>query len=73
MLDNIKKALNDIPAQKRKPFDRSILIIVCCLCVFGIIMIWSASMYNAKLDSSIGNDEFYYAKKQLTFLHVGWG
>lgn len=71
MLNDLKNAIADIPNQRKKPFDRSLFMIVCCLCIFGIIMIWSASMYNAKLDSTTGYDEFYYVKKQLTFFLAG--
>ncbi len=67
MFDYLKKAIADIPNQKKKPLDSGILIIVCCLCIFGIIMIWSASMYNAKLSG----DEFAYVKKQAIYFIVG--
>ena len=67
MLDNLRKTIADIPNQRKKTFDVGIFIIVCCLCIFGIIMIWSSSMYNAKLSG----DEFAYVKKQLLYFAVG--
>lgn len=73
MIRNIKRIIADIPIQKKKPLDKGVLLIICGLCVFGIIMIWSASMYNAKLDSATGYDEFYYVKKQIVFFVIGLG
>lgn len=71
MLNNFKSMFADIHNQKKKPFDKSILLIVCGLCIFGVIMIWSASMYKARLDSATGYDEFYYVKKQILFFAAG--
>ncbi|MBO4359684.1 MAG: FtsW/RodA/SpoVE family cell cycle protein [Eubacteriaceae bacterium] len=67
----IRKAIIAIPSQRSRRADRGILITVVVLCVFGLFMIWSASMYNAKTDPSLHYDEFYYVKKQLLFFLAG--
>lgn len=76
MLNQIRrtlgKAIAAIPQQRSRKADRVILVTVVFLCVFGIFMIWSASMYNAKTDSSLRYDEFYYVKKQIMFFLVGF-
>lgn len=56
-----------IPEQKRKPLDKGVLLSVCTLSVFGIIMIWSASMYNAGLEG----DSLYFVRKQAIFFAIG--
>ncbi len=68
MFRNIPDILGDIPKQRKMPMDKGIITMLVFICAFGLIMIWSASMYNAKLE---GN-EFYYVGKQLIYLLVGF-
>ncbi|MBR4395571.1 MAG: putative lipid II flippase FtsW [Eubacteriaceae bacterium] len=68
-LNALTSLLADIPRQSRKKLDRGILLLVCALCAFGTIMIWSASMYNAG-QSQIG-DSLYYVRKQAVFFAAG--
>ena len=56
--------------------SRNIAICSIFLGLFGIVMIYSASSYSAKLDF---NDEFFYVKKQalafvagLVAMFMGW-
>ncbi len=65
MFAGFKPMIGNIPKQAKKPLDRSLVLMVILICVFGIIMIWSASMYNAKLE---GNEFKYVAKQAKYFL-----
>ena len=67
-LNAFASLIADIPRQSRKKLDSGILMLVCALCAFGTIMIWSASMYNSQ--SQIG-DSFYYVRKQAVFFAAG--
>lgn len=69
MLGAIPLIIKDFPRQAKKPVDKSIIFLVVLLTCFGFLMIWSASMYNAKLDTG---DEFYYVAKQLEYAVVGF-
>ncbi|MCR4893183.1 MAG: putative lipid II flippase FtsW [Eubacteriales bacterium] len=68
----VKKAIVAIPQQRSRKPDRVILYTVILLCVFGIFMIWSSSMYVARMDKATHYDEFYYAEKQLMFFLAGY-
>ena len=68
ILASIKNIIKNIPKQAKKPLDWKVLILVTLICIFGIIMIWSASMYNAKLE---GN-EFKYVFKQFKYFIFGF-
>ena len=65
---DIAKTAKKVPNQLNKPMDNSIFIIVFMLTCFGLIMIWSASMYNAKLEG----DEFLYVMNQLKYAVIGF-
>ncbi len=68
MFKNIPDILSDIPKQRKMPLDKGIVMLLIFISSFGLIMIWSASMYNAKLE---GN-EYYYVGKQLIYLLIGF-
>lgn len=53
-----------------RKFDYSIFITIVIILAIGIIMVWSASMYNAKLTS---DNEFEYVLPQLLYGLVGLG
>ena len=65
---DIAKTVKNVPNQLKKNMDNSIFIIIFMLTCFGLIMIWSASMYNAKLEG----DEFLYVMKQLKYAAIGF-
>ena len=65
---DIAKTAKNVPNQLHKTMDNSIFIIVFMLTCFGLIMIWSASMYNAKLEG----DEFLYVMSQLKYAVIGF-
>lgn len=57
---------------KRGKVDFSILLMISALCAFGLVMIFSASYYYAQHYSGANNDGFYYLKKQLVYLLIGY-
>jgi cell division protein FtsW len=57
---------------KRGKVDFSILLTISALCAFGLVMIFSASYYYAQHYSGANNDGFYYLKKQLVYLLIGY-
>ena len=64
LLNEIRDIIIDMPNQKKKPLNKTIMILVVALMLFGVIMIWSANMYN----SSVGGDNFEL--KQLIFVGI---
>ena len=56
------------PLRKRNRGDISILIVCFALASFGVLAVYSASSYNAKVQYG---DEFYFVKKQLLGLLIG--
>lgn len=54
--------------RKRNRGDISILIVCFALASFGVVAVYSASSYNAKVQYG---DEFYFVKKQLIGLAIG--
>ncbi|MCL1803118.1 MAG: putative lipid II flippase FtsW [Eubacteriaceae bacterium] len=68
LLSEAMQIVREMPQQAKKPMDKTIVFLLFVLTSFGILMIWSASMYNAKLS---GN-EFYYVKKQLQVAIIGF-
>ena len=52
--------------------DFSVLLVITALCAFGLVMIFSASYYYAQHYSGANNDSFYYLKKQLVYLLIGY-
>lgn len=67
MLKDIAAILGDLKNQKKRPMDIGVVIITLLISIFGLIMIWSASMYNARIEG----DEYYYVAKQLKYLIFG--
>ena len=56
----------------RGRMDFTILLTVTALCAFGLVMVFSASYYYAQHYSGANNDSFYYLKKQLLYLMIGY-
>ena len=56
----------------RGKVDFSILLTISVLCAFGLVMIFSASYYYAQHYSGANNDSFYYLKRQLVYLLIGY-
>jgi cell division protein FtsW len=56
----------------RGKMDFSILLVISALCAFGLVMIFSASYYYAQHYSGANNDSFYYLKRQLIYLLIGY-
>ena len=56
----------------RGKVDFSILLVISVLCAFRLVMIFSASYYYAQHYSGANNDSFYYLKRQLVYLLIGY-
>jgi len=56
----------------RGKMDFSVLLVITALCAFGLVMIFSASYYYAQHYSGANNDSFYYLKRQLIYLLLGY-
>lgn len=56
----------------RGKLDFSVLLVISALCAFGLVMIFSASYYYAQHYSGANNDSFYYLKRQLVYLLIGY-
>ncbi len=56
----------------RGKMDFSILLVISALCAFGLVMVFSASYYYAQHYSGANNDSFYYLKRQLIYLLIGY-
>ena len=56
----------------RGRMDFTILLVITALCAFGLVMIFSASYYYAQHYSGANNDSFYYLKRQLIYLLLGY-
>ena len=67
LLKRIKNA-----RQLRGRVDFSVLLVITALCAFGLVMIFSASYYYAQHYSGANNDSFYYLKRQLIYLLLGY-
>ncbi len=63
-----KPSARRLPLRKRNRGDISILIVCVALASFGVVAVYSASSYNAKVQYG---DEFYFVKKQLLGLAIG--
>ena len=63
-----KPSARRLPLRKRNRGDISILIVCFALASFGVLAVYSASSYNAKVQYG---DEFYFVKKQLLGLAIG--
>ena len=55
--------------KQQGPMDFSILMVVTILCAFGLVMVFSASYYYA---IHTQGDGFFYLKKQLVYMAVGY-
>ena len=69
--ENIFKRLKNARLVRGK-MDFSILLIISVLCAFGLVMIFSASYYYAQHYSGANNDSFFYLKRQLVYLLIGY-
>ncbi len=56
----------------RGKMDFSILLMISVLCAFGLVMVFSASYYYAQHYSGANNDSFYYLKRQIVYLAIGY-
>ena len=56
----------------RGKMDFSILLVISVLCAFGLVMVFSASYYYAQHYSGANNDSFYYLKRQILYLAMGY-
>lgn len=56
----------------RGKMDFSILLVISALCAFGLVMVFSASYYYAQHYSGANNDSFYYLKRQILYLLIGY-
>ena len=56
----------------RGKMDFSILLVISVLCAFGLVMVFSASYYYAQHYSGANNDSFYYLKRQILYLAIGY-
>ena len=56
----------------RGRMDFSVLLVITALCAFGLVMIFSASYYYAQHYSGANHDSFYYLKRQLIYLLLGY-
>ncbi|MDR2519862.1 MAG: putative lipid II flippase FtsW [Eubacteriaceae bacterium] len=68
MVADLADIFREMPLEAKKPMDKGVAFLVALITGFGVLMIWSASMYNAKLS---GN-EFYYVEKQLQVAAIGF-
>ena len=57
-----RKKMKSLPYKKANKGDVSILIITAMLALFGVVMVYSASSYNAETQYG---DQFFFMKKQL--------
>ena len=56
----------------RGKMDFSILLMITVLCAFGLVMVFSASYYYAQHYSGANHDSFYYLKRQILYLAMGY-
>ncbi len=56
----------------RGHLDWPILVAIALLCAFGLVMVFSASYYYAQNTASVGNDGYYYIRKQAVYLIIGF-
>ncbi len=56
----------------RGRLDFTVLLVITALCAFGLVMIFSASYYYAQHYSGANHDSFYYLKRQLIYLLLGY-
>lgn len=68
---SIFKRLKNLRVARGK-MDFSVLLVITVLCAFGLVMVFSASYYYAQHYSGANNDSFYYLKRQLLYLAIGY-
>ena len=56
----------------RGKMDFTVLLVISVLCAFGLVMVFSASYYYAQHYSGANYDSFYYLKKQIMYLAIGY-
>ncbi len=56
----------------RGKMDFSILLVISALCAFGLVMVFSASYYYAQHYSGANHDSFFYLKRQIVYLIIGY-
>jgi cell division protein FtsW len=61
------------PARALPAFDGLLLAAVLALVAVGAVMVYSASAIQAGQSRRLGNDEFYYLKRQLLAAGIGFG
>ena len=67
---DLEKSIFGVPERFMRP--RLILIaVVVLLTAFGCLMIYSASSISCLTSESLGNDPFFYVKRQLMFVGIG--
>ena len=69
--ESIFKRLRNAQLQRGK-MDFSVLLMISVLCAFGLVMVFSASYYYAQHYSGANHDSFYYLKRQLVYLAIGY-
>lgn len=57
---------------KQGHIDFSILLVVSLLCAFGLVMVFSSSYYYAQHSSNTNYDGYYYLKRQVIYLVIGY-
>ncbi|MFA0815649.1 MAG: putative lipid II flippase FtsW [Anaerofustis sp.] len=66
--EDLREMLGNVSKEAKKPVDRSIVMTILVLTCFGLIMVWSASMYNANLE----DHSYYYVSRQLMYAVFGF-
>ncbi len=69
----MQQALNIGQANKRKMYDSSYLLALLLLLGLGLVMVLSASMTVSGMGEKFSYDEFYFVKRQATFICLGLG
>ncbi len=64
-----KKILSIFKFEAKRPLDKSLIAIIFLLLIFGLVVLFSASLVTAY--SSKGGDAYFFVRKQLTALFAG--
>ncbi len=59
-----RKQSNRKPVKRAVYFDYNLLAVVIILICFGLVMLYSASAYEAANDAAVNNDDMYYFRRQ---------
>jgi len=57
---------------KQGHIDFSVLLVVSLLCAFGLVMVFSSSYYYAQHSSNTNYDGYFYLKRQVVYLVIGY-